>query len=592
MTADQWEQVKALFEAALFEGATEQGENRQTFLDKHCSDPDVRQEVLRLLNQRDGMESGFLNPPGQTTLLDRAARSLADQPSARFVGELLAGRYFVEREIGRGGIGVVYLAQDRQLHSRNVVLKFLHVGWEQQERIQVKFRQEIEALSRIHHSGVVGVLDVGRAEDGSSFLVMEYVEGATLRSLLSNGRMELSLVRNIVLMVCDALDAAHQSGIFHRDLKPENIMVSEPGPGKLSVKLIDFGIAKVQNSGIDSKTRTMSVIGTVCYAAPEQLMGRSELRSDIYALGVVCYEMLTGSTPLQPETPFHLYELQRSAKVQPPSQARRDVPNAMDRAVMRALSFRPELRQSSAKEFAGEFDAPADKRWLSAAKRIGMWAAALALTLGMVAAGWYGVERRWEPSVRSIEFAGGRDPDEMGFQKHLDLVDRVVSNQAHTGYEAVRLLSQDQGFYYYKLSRAQVYGAFRHGWTLSVTMQPIQGVGSANVDFGPSRSRYDVHVFLDSSRRQVVQLTTQIEKGLDGLKYKIEGPADAFHDYQLIYDPGLKTTRLLVDGVERLRGYTGHHEYPSDYGLMFGTSLYNSDRAEAVYKRVRFEINR
>jgi hypothetical protein len=113
-----------------------------------------------------------------------------------------------------------------------------------------------------------------------------------------------------------------------------------------------------------------------------------------------------------------------------------------------------------------------------------------------------------------------------------------------------------------------------------------------NVDLGLAGGRYDIHFFLDPSGRQMVQLSTQIAKGLDGLKYRIEGPADAFHDYQLIYDPHLKTARLLVDGIERLRGYSGHREYLSDYGLIFGTSLYHSDRAEAIYKRVRFEISR
>jgi hypothetical protein len=471
---------------------------------------------------------------------------------------------------------------------------------------------------------------VGRAADGRSFLVMEYVEGTTLRSLLEKGRMELSQVSDIVRMVCEALDAAHQNGIFHRDLKPENIMVTESGAGKLAVKLIDFGIAKVQNSGVDAKSQTITVIGTANYSAPEQLMGRSELRSDIYALGAVCYEMLTGCTPFDPETPFQLYELQRTKKVQPPSKRwlkngdrqpfsqqsslvnqhlrgakkesvpifqqapkrRKDVSKEVDRAVLRALSFRPEQRQGSAKEFEREFNAPAEKKWwLRGGKRIGMWAAGLTLAGAMIAAGWNWVERRWEPAVRSIEFAGGRGPDEYGLQKHLDVDYRVVYNKNHTGFDAIRVLSNDQGFYYYPLSRSQKYAALRHGWSLSATERPVHGVGAINLDLSPAGGRYDIHVFLDSSGRQNVQLSTQIEKGVDGLKYKIEGPADAFHDYQLIYDPVVKTAHLLVDGVERLRGYSGHHEYLSDYGLIFGAALFNSDRGEVVYKRVRFEIS-
>ncbi|SPE31066.1 hypothetical protein SBA3_1740002 [Candidatus Sulfopaludibacter sp. SbA3] len=255
------------------------------------------------------------------------------------------------------------------------------------------------------------------------------------------------------------------------------------------------------------------------------------------------------------------------------------------------MSFRPEPRQSSAKEFANEFNAIADEGWRHAGRRIGIWAATIAVALVMTWTGWNWAERRWEPSVRSIEFAGGCDPDEIGFAKHLDLVNRVVYNKAHTGFDAVRLLSGDQGFYYYRLSRSQEYAASRHGWSLQATIQPIQGLASVNLDLGPAGGRYDLHVFLDPSGKQIVQLTTKIEKGIDGMKYTIEGPPDAFHDYQLICGSGVRSARLLVDGVERLRGYSGHHEYRSDYGLVFGTLLYHSDRAEAVFKRVRLEIN-
>lgn len=589
MTPDRWERVKQLFDEALGRDA----EAREGLLANQCPDDvEVRNEVLRLLSQRDQMETDFLDPPGQRTLLDRAAWSLADQIAPRYAGALLAGRYFVEREIGRGGSGVVYLAQDRQLHSRHVVLKFTHAGWEDHRRVQLKFQQEIEALSRIHHDGVVGVLDVGQAPDGRSFLVMEYVHGVTLRSLLQDGVIEFSKACEILESICDALEAAHRNGILHRDLKPENIMLPHAGTDKPAAKLIDFGIAKVQDSGFDAKTQTLTIVGTVLYAAPEQLMGKSERRSDIYALGVVFYEMLTGRVPFNPQTPFQLYELQRAGKVVPPSRLRTGIPKRVDRAILRALSFRPEDRPGSAREFVEELR---HANWWRArskvAVRVATWAMAALFLVTGAAAGIQWAQRHWEPAERAVEFSGGRDPEDFGFLKHDDIQDRVLYDSQHVGFDAVSLLSKYQGYYYRKLSKPQAFAALRHGWSLSGTVRPVKGAGSMDVDLSPAAGRFDVHFFLNPLGRQVVQLSTQIEKGVSGLDYEIDGQPDAFHDYKLIFDPATREARLLVDGVERLRGYRGHHEYLSDFGLMFGVALYKSDQSEVVFKRIRFEIN-
>jgi eukaryotic-like serine/threonine-protein kinase len=176
-------------------------------------------------------------------------------------------------QIGRGGSGVVYLAHDRQLHSRPVVVKFLHAAWEDHERIRLKFRQELEALSRLNHPAVVGVLDIGKAPDGRSFLVMEYVNGVTLRSRLRERPPSFAEALAITGRICDALEVAHRNGVFHRDLKPENIMLAPVGEYTVA-KLIDFGIAKVQHSGCDADTETITVIGTVryCYRSSESVV--------------------------------------------------------------------------------------------------------------------------------------------------------------------------------------------------------------------------------------------------------------------------------------------------------------------------------
>ncbi|WP_321474190.1 serine/threonine-protein kinase [uncultured Paludibaculum sp.] len=319
---------------------------------------DVVAEAVRLVHEYLSAGADFLAAVTRTPdeLLERAAQAIAvSSERTTAPGKVVAGRYEIVRELGSGGGGIVYLAHDRSLHQRPVVLKFPYPGGESQDRLLSRFRQEIEALARIRHPGVVGALDVGTAT-GRVFLVMEYVEGATLRSHLGSP-MPASRVADVIGQIADALCAAHQAGILHRDLKPENVMLQGTARGVELVKLIDFGIAKVQYSGSDEATRTVTFVGTVNYVAPEQLMGQSTTATDIYALGVVAYEMLAGRLPLEAETPFGMYERQKAGEVVPLSRLRPDLPHAVDQVICRALSFDARRRQPTPKQFAEELSA-------------------------------------------------------------------------------------------------------------------------------------------------------------------------------------------------------------------------------------------
>src|SRR5882762_9491784 len=170
------------------------------------------------------------------------------------VGNELNGRYLIERELKRGGFGIVYLARDLQLHSRPVVIKVLLEEAYKSEYVVQKFRQEIEALSRMDHPGVVGIIDSGELSDGKPFIVMQYVDGVTLRSVLTPEGMDLERSADLIKQMGRALTAAHDKGIFHRDLKPDNVMLQDLGQGEEQVKIIDFGIAKIKNSVIAPST--------------------------------------------------------------------------------------------------------------------------------------------------------------------------------------------------------------------------------------------------------------------------------------------------------------------------------------------------
>ena len=272
-------------------------------------------------------------------------------------GVLLKGRYLIEGELGRGGIGVVYLARDTQLLKRRVVIKVLLQGEEgsvHTEWFKKKFDQEIEALVRLDHPSIVGVLDAGDMPDGKPFFVMQYVEGATLRSLMTGEPIDFPRVASLVRQIGGALSAAHDKGIIHRDLKPENIMVQTMRDGEEIIKLIDFGIATVKDSQYATETERTKIAGALPYMAPEQLRGQPETASDIWALGVIAYELLTGKMPFSTFIPVQLHDEQRRGVQTRPSQLLATIPQAAEAVILKALSFDPHSRHSRAKEFGDE----------------------------------------------------------------------------------------------------------------------------------------------------------------------------------------------------------------------------------------------
>jgi serine/threonine protein kinase len=270
---------------------------------------------------------------------------LAGASAAEPSGSIWKNRYLIERELGRGGFGIVYLARDQQLLSRPVVIKLLQDGTSPDPYFQKKFQQEIEAMARIDHPGVVGVLDTGESPDRRPFLVMQFVEGVTLRTLIGKQGMEFRQAARILRQVGQALSAAHDKGVFHRDLKPENIMVQQLGEDEIQVKLIDFGIASVRDSQIvGGQAQASKVVGTLAYMAPEQVMGQATGASDVYALGVIAYEMLTGQRP----------EITPQGLSVKPRELRADIPDAAETAIVKAVAYQPEQRQTRPRDFGEE----------------------------------------------------------------------------------------------------------------------------------------------------------------------------------------------------------------------------------------------
>src|SRR5688572_17550047 len=273
-----------------------------------------------------------------------------------YVGTLIKDRYLVEKELGRGGFGVVYAAKDQQLHGKRVVVKVLTQDFTEDPWTLKKFKQEIEALARIDHPGVVGALDTGDTEDGKPFIVMQYIEGVTLRSEIGPTGMDLMRVADITRKIGQALSAAHDKGIWHRDLKPENIMLEKKGDDEEYVKLIDFGIAAIKDSQFNpTGANTTRVAGSFAYMSPEQFQGKVCAQSDVWSFGLIVWEMLTGGKPFPGETLWELMLQQQKGVTTDPREARPDLTPAAAEALLKALAVDVEERFARPKEFGDAF---------------------------------------------------------------------------------------------------------------------------------------------------------------------------------------------------------------------------------------------
>jgi serine/threonine-protein kinase len=259
-------------------------------------------------------------------------------------GRTLGGRYRVEGELGRGGMATVYLGTDTVL-GRPVAVKVLSPQYAGDGNFVARFRREAQAAARLNHGNLVQVYDTG-SDDGIHYIVMEYVEARTLADYLTGGgRIMPDRAIELTVAVCDALSVAHAQGVIHRDVKPANIMVTRDG----QVKVTDFGIARVTTN--ETVEQTAAVLGTASYLSPEQAQGgQIDQRSDVYSLGCVLYEMLTGRPPFTADSPVAVASKHVLEQPIPPSRINPDVSPELDAVVMRALAKNPDNRYQSADE--------------------------------------------------------------------------------------------------------------------------------------------------------------------------------------------------------------------------------------------------
>ena len=262
-----------------------------------------------------------------------------------FIGRLIGDRYLLQNRIGDGGSGIIYRAEHVTLR-RPVAVKLLHHKLSKDDLAIERFRREATTVAEIDNDHVVKVFDFGRAPDGRLFFVMEYLEGETLAQAIGGGKMPIPRIVDVLVQICEALMEAHAMGYVHRDLRPGNVFLTTKRGRKDYVKLLDFGLAKLLTPGGEaSQTSLGMTFGDPRYMSPEQARGQTlDRRSDIYALGIIGYEMLCGKPPFGGQKTLDVLQKQLEVIPTPPSAVRKDVPTWMEAVVLRALAKRPDDR--------------------------------------------------------------------------------------------------------------------------------------------------------------------------------------------------------------------------------------------------------
>jgi eukaryotic-like serine/threonine-protein kinase len=572
MDAKRWKQIKEVYDRALDLSRDE----REGFLAEACGgDADLRREVESLLAAHDDAGS-FLQSP----VVEGAAREIvADEdtsPAAQLIGRELAN-YKIISLLGKGGMGEVYLAEDKRLR-RKVALKMLPAQFTNDAERVRRFEREASAASATNHPNILTIHEIGQV-DGAHYIVTEFIDGQTLRQRMQAAKLSLSEVVDVAIQAAQALEAAHSAGIIHRDIKPENVMVRRDG----LVKVLDFGLAKLAeqqqpspgNDGIDSKAETLAkvntdsgtVMGTASYMSPEQARGlKVDARTDIFSLGVALYEMIAGSPPFEGVNALDVISAILQKEPAPLSQIAAKAPIELEKIVGKALRKDREERYQTVKDllndlkdfkgeqaFAAKLESsgPVNRKKVKR-RSLGAFIALLILISILASSGLYLYSRKTEAPIDSIAvlpFANENRAEETEYLAD-GLTESIINNL--TRLAELRVVNRNSAFRYKGKEddphvagqalgvRAVVVGrVLQRGDNLMVSVELVDARDNRQIDgWKYNRKLADVFAMQEDIAREISeklrlklssaerqQLAKRPTENLDAFRYYTQGRA-------------------------------------------------------------------
>src|SRR5262245_4300490 len=467
MDEKRWGQIKEIYDRALDLSR----DQREGFLAEACAaDDDLRREVESLLAAHEDAGT-FLQSPAVEVAAHEIVADEVTSPAPQLIGRELAN-YKIVSLLGRGGMGEVYLAEDKRLH-RKVALKLLPAQFTNDAERVRRFELEASAASATNHPNIITIHEIGQV-DGAHYIVTEFIDGQTLRQRMQTAKLSLNEVVDVAIQVTQALEAAHSAGIVHRDIKPENVMVRRDG----LTKVLDFGLAKLteqqsttDKGGVDSQAETMAkvstdpetVMGSASYMSPEQTRGqRVDARTDIFSLGVALYEMIAGSPQFDGVNALDVISAILQKEPAPFSQAAAEAPCELERIVGKALRKDREERYQTVidllndlKDFKGEqafaakleSSGPVNRKNVKR-RKLGAFIALLILISiveGISLYMYFGTQQTTIESIAVLPFANQNRAEETEYLAD-GLTESIINNL--TQLQELRVIDRNSAFRY------------------------------------------------------------------------------------------------------------------------------------------------